>query len=433
MIAKFHSAPGHSMETTLTISLPPPQSVRAARGELPRKEKEADKERPDKKRKREEERERDKERDQEVREHERVREKQFKEHEKDRSSKMHSGGNVSYKDKFQRMREKYDKVNMSHEAHQRDLEALNAKMKKLQAENDLLLDAMYLADTALYDRFFPAAPGSMSSSLPPASVPPLPYTNQPHLGPPHAYYPELHTPSTPYPSSSHYTTMPPPGSMPPPLSSTSGTSGPPGSAHSPIPQAPHHMHSPSMAMPPPSSASTNGTVTGNGNASSSRRPSNASSRSRRRSDARGGVSSSAGVPLAPEDLTPPNGGRTPHREFSTPAASSGMDVEDMPLRSPRVNGSYNSVASAHERAGLSGGATPNPMPNGTSPSLASRRRPEVPFSVPPRDDDLPEREAHPREQPPSVDDDPAYNMTAYATVNSPDEPDEEEGKMEVDA
>lgn len=28
MIAKFRSAPGHSMETTLTINLPPRQSVR---------------------------------------------------------------------------------------------------------------------------------------------------------------------------------------------------------------------------------------------------------------------------------------------------------------------------------------------------------------------------------------------------------------------
>ena len=33
MIAKFHSAPGHSMETMLTINIPPPERIRAAKGE----------------------------------------------------------------------------------------------------------------------------------------------------------------------------------------------------------------------------------------------------------------------------------------------------------------------------------------------------------------------------------------------------------------
>lgn len=238
---------------------------------------------------------------------------------------------------------------------------------------------MYLADPSLYQRYFPTTPGSTSPTLPSASVPPFLPRSQPQAAYPQTYFPDPHTPSTPYLSSSHYPySMPPPGSMPPPpLSST--TSGAPGSALSPMPPPLHSIHSPSMAMPPPSSASTNGTVTGGGRgSSSSRRPSNASSRSRRRSDPRGGAGSSAGVPLAPEDLTPPNGGRTPVREISTPVAGGAMNVEDLPLRSPRVNGSVAAaVAAAHERASLSGGATPNAITNGASPSLAPRRQPEV--------------------------------------------------------
>jgi hypothetical protein len=240
---------------------------------------------------------------------------------------------------------------------------------------------MYLADPSLYRRYFPTTPGSMSPTLPSASVPPFLPPSQTQAAYPPMYFPDTHTPSTPYPSSSHYpSSMPPPGSMPPPpLSST--TSGAPGSALSPMPPPLHSMHSPSMAMPPPSSASTNGTVTGGGRGSaSSRRPSNASSRSRRRSDPRGGAGSSAGVALAPEDVTPPNGGRTPVREIPIHVAGGAMDVEDLPLRSPRVNGSAAAAAAAtsvHERASLSGGATPNAIMNGASPSLTPRRQPEV--------------------------------------------------------
>ncbi|KAF8888118.1 hypothetical protein BD779DRAFT_1525712 [Infundibulicybe gibba] len=50
-----------------------------------------------------------------------------------------------YKDKFQALREKYDQVVSTREDYQKDLDAANARMKKLQAENDLLLDAMNLA------------------------------------------------------------------------------------------------------------------------------------------------------------------------------------------------------------------------------------------------------------------------------------------------
>lgn len=76
MIAKFHSAPGHSMETTLTISLPPPQSVRSARGEQ-------------KKREREEEREREREREREiVRERAREKDREMREIERERVAKV---------------------------------------------------------------------------------------------------------------------------------------------------------------------------------------------------------------------------------------------------------------------------------------------------------------------------------------------------------
>jgi len=81
MIAKFHSAPGHSMETTLTINIPPVNSVRGVRSERERekerlkdvewerhkevKEQEKDKERKLKEKERERERERDKEQERE--------------------------------------------------------------------------------------------------------------------------------------------------------------------------------------------------------------------------------------------------------------------------------------------------------------------------------------------------------------------------------
>ncbi|KAJ7173634.1 hypothetical protein C8R46DRAFT_1083447 [Mycena filopes] len=53
--------------------------------------------------------------------------------------------NSRYKEKFQALREKYDRVVLKQEEYHQDLELATAKMKKLQAENDLLLDAMNLA------------------------------------------------------------------------------------------------------------------------------------------------------------------------------------------------------------------------------------------------------------------------------------------------
>ncbi|KAF8159291.1 hypothetical protein B0H34DRAFT_702912 [Crassisporium funariophilum] len=87
------------------------------------------------------------------------------------SRQTHSERNVSYKDKFHKTREKYDKVTATHEMYQRELDIANAKIKKLQAENDLLLDAMFLADSSLYDRYFSPPPGSGSPSLAPHILP----------------------------------------------------------------------------------------------------------------------------------------------------------------------------------------------------------------------------------------------------------------------
>jgi len=47
-----------------------------------------------------------------------------------------------YKDKFHSLRERYDVVTAKQEEYRRELELASAKLKKIQAENDLLLDAM---------------------------------------------------------------------------------------------------------------------------------------------------------------------------------------------------------------------------------------------------------------------------------------------------
>lgn len=71
------------METTLTISLPPPQSVRTARGEQ-------------KKREREEEREREREREREiVRERAREKDREMRELERERVAKVCSPNPLS--------------------------------------------------------------------------------------------------------------------------------------------------------------------------------------------------------------------------------------------------------------------------------------------------------------------------------------------------
>ncbi|KAF9528969.1 hypothetical protein CPB83DRAFT_853529 [Crepidotus variabilis] len=185
MIAKFHSAPGHSMETTLTINIPAPDRLRGAKSDKP-KEKQKDTIKEEDIGGREKDDERLKKDDKEQKEREKL--------ERERRALAEKG--ISHKDKFQKMREKYDKVTTTHETSLQELDVLNAKIKKLQSENDLLLDAMFLADTALYNRYFPPGPDNGPPiGYPPAPPPSLLSSHQPthrhehpdherHLAPP---------------------------------------------------------------------------------------------------------------------------------------------------------------------------------------------------------------------------------------------------------
>ncbi|KAJ7777348.1 hypothetical protein B0H16DRAFT_955344 [Mycena metata] len=74
--------------------------------------------------------------------------------------------NSRYKEKFQALREKYDRVILKQEEYHQDLELATAKIKKLQAENDLLLDAMNLAATHQPSMF-----GLLPPPLPPDAPP----------------------------------------------------------------------------------------------------------------------------------------------------------------------------------------------------------------------------------------------------------------------
>ncbi len=190
------------METTLTINIPPPERVRAAKGERLKKEKNEavqgspnkgkEKDREEEKVKREKEKDEEKERRKEEKEKE-LREREKLERERRVSSSpwsfsetVHSKnhppgacgernlvqGEVCYDHsfslgyteflfvRFQKMREKYDKATnvspfsvchaklcehsalsptQSHEIHLRELEVLNAKLKNVQAENEWVL------------------------------------------------------------------------------------------------------------------------------------------------------------------------------------------------------------------------------------------------------------------------------------------------------
>ncbi|KAF5316155.1 hypothetical protein D9619_006750 [Psilocybe cf. subviscida] len=384
MIAKFRSAPGHSMETTLTINLPPRQSVRTggASDQL-----------------------------------------QLKKEPKDKSISKKGGDhkqahNVSYKDKFQKMREKYDKVTLTHENHNRDLEILNSKIKKLQAENDLLLDSIDVSEPDLLTRYFPApsSPTHRGQPLPPAQA---------------GHYPS---------------TMPPP---PPPISAVSSSATGTTTTSQQQPSMPPPF-SP-MQMAPPMSATSNGTTNSSTTArapnshshSSSRRQSTESSSQggrvpterRRRSDAHGHGGGPASAPRTPTQV---------HR------SGSGMMNDERGMRSPRTNG-----ASAQPRSPMAampigpGGGTPM---NGLRSPQTHRRQsdvaPQPPMMLSHEDDIMAERERQRerererdngdgdtyRHEPPPMNDDGAYN--AYATVNSPDEDEEEDNnervKMDMD-
>jgi len=86
-----------------------------------------------------------------------------------------------YKEKFQALREKYDQVNALHDEYQRDLDLANARIRKLQVENDLLLDAISIAVPATPSlmHLIRPSPTGTSSSMPITSYthpPPLSYT-----------------------------------------------------------------------------------------------------------------------------------------------------------------------------------------------------------------------------------------------------------------
>ncbi|KAF8637487.1 hypothetical protein AX17_002791 [Amanita inopinata Kibby_2008] len=55
---------------------------------------------------------------------------------------VHRVAPTRYKEKFNSMRQKYEQVTARHDDYQRQLDIANAKIKKLQAENDLLLDVI---------------------------------------------------------------------------------------------------------------------------------------------------------------------------------------------------------------------------------------------------------------------------------------------------
>ncbi|KAJ7460723.1 hypothetical protein FB451DRAFT_1371583 [Mycena latifolia] len=78
--------------------------------------------------------------------------------------------NSRYKEKFQALREKYDRITAKQDEYHHDLEIATAKIKKLQAENDLLLDAMNLA-ASHQPSLFGLLPPPLPPDVPPPDAP----------------------------------------------------------------------------------------------------------------------------------------------------------------------------------------------------------------------------------------------------------------------
>jgi len=78
--------------------------------------------------------------------------------------------NSRYKEKFQALREKYDRIIAKQDEYHHDLDIATAKLKKLQAENDLLLDAMNLA-AAHQPSMFGLLPPPLPPDAPPGDGP----------------------------------------------------------------------------------------------------------------------------------------------------------------------------------------------------------------------------------------------------------------------
>ncbi|KAK2467370.1 hypothetical protein APHAL10511_000605 [Amanita phalloides] len=90
------------------------------------------------------------------------------------SKPPYRAASMKYKEKFNAMRQKYEQVTARHEDFQRQLDVANAKMKKLQTENELLLDVIASGATNVYP--YPPLPSHISTPIEPNQ----PYFHQPH-------------------------------------------------------------------------------------------------------------------------------------------------------------------------------------------------------------------------------------------------------------
>ncbi|KAI0777481.1 hypothetical protein BD413DRAFT_452712, partial [Trametes elegans] len=94
-----------------------------------------------------------------------------------------------YKEKFQSLREKYDSVTATHEEYERQLQRADEKLRRLQEECNLLLDAVDIAVPAQpsllhYLTRDPIPPQYYSHTVPvPTGLPPEATIPQ-HLPPP---------------------------------------------------------------------------------------------------------------------------------------------------------------------------------------------------------------------------------------------------------
>ncbi|KAF9224128.1 hypothetical protein BS17DRAFT_780516 [Gyrodon lividus] len=85
---------------------------------------------------------------------------------------------LRYKEKFQVLKERFDQVSTLHQEYERDLELANTRIRKLQAENDLLLDAISITvpvTPSLMHLIRPSPTGTSSS---------MPMTSYTHAPPP---------------------------------------------------------------------------------------------------------------------------------------------------------------------------------------------------------------------------------------------------------
>ncbi|KAF7782264.1 hypothetical protein Agabi119p4_1640 [Agaricus bisporus var. burnettii] len=116
-----------------------------------------------------------------------------------------------YKEKYQVMRDRFDKVTAARETYLRDLESANEKIRKLQEENDLLLDAMLStppSNSPVNTRRYPSPPSHQY--VPPSQ----------NYGPSHTAYGGPPPPPPPQPASApvyqHPSRLEHPDSIPPP-------------------------------------------------------------------------------------------------------------------------------------------------------------------------------------------------------------------------